>query len=150
MNLRSNKGFTGADILVSIVVLTIFIPTLFGMVYNVNKTNKYLTRESNAVKIATEILEIAKSIGVQAFDLEGSGSFNNLLETNNYVLQQTDGEEAEYLYEGVDEVHYKVTINLSYPFDEENDLVKQIKVNVEYPIANTTKSIEISTVLKSR
>lgn len=149
MNLKNNHGFTSADILISVVLLTIFIPTLFGIVYNVNKTNKDLTRKSRAVNIATQALEIAKTIDVQNFNLAENDEFNIALGQKNYTLQQTSETTAIYSYEGQDGEQYKVSIDLSYPNDEENDLVKQIKVNVEYPIGNTTKTIEISTVLKS-
>ena len=148
MNLRSNKGFTGSDILISIVVLIIFIPTIFGVVYNVNKTNKHIIRESRAVNIATEILESAKTIGVQGVTLADDEEFCMELISRRYELQETDGTNAVFTYEGENEEHYRVSVTLTYPNDEENDLVKLITVEVEYPIGNTTKTIEISTVLK--
>ena len=149
MNLRNNNGFTAADILISVIVLTIFIPTIFGVVYNVSKTNKAVVRESRAVGIATDILETAKSTEVEDFNLEETSRFNEALGLKNYSLQENDEESALYSYEGEDGEHYIINLNLAYPYDEENELVKTLTVNIEYPIGNTTKSIEISTVLKS-
>ena len=59
--LKKNNGFTGVDISISIIVILIFVPTIFGVVYNIQKTNAGIERKTNAVNIATDVLEIVKS-----------------------------------------------------------------------------------------
>lgn len=51
-----------------------------------------------------------------------------------------------------DEEHYQIQIGLKnyYPSDtEQEDLIKEINVLVIYPVGNTLKNINISTVLKN-
>ena len=33
MNLRNNKGYTGIDIAIAMIIILIFVPTIFGIVY---------------------------------------------------------------------------------------------------------------------
>lgn len=51
MNYRKNNGFAGIDISISMIIILIFIPTIFGVVYNIQKTNTSVKRESTAVSI---------------------------------------------------------------------------------------------------
>ena len=60
------------------------------------------------------------------------------------------------IYEGTftdkNDAAYKIQISFEYPKqyvpgDESTDIVKRIKVKVIYPAGNTTKSIDISTLI---
>lgn len=68
MNLKDNKGYTGVDISVAMIIIMLFIPIIFGMTYNIKKAEAYSTRKSYATKIATEIIGMAKSIEYQNLD----------------------------------------------------------------------------------
>ena len=37
MNLKKNNGFVGVDISVAVIILLILVPTITGMIYNINK-----------------------------------------------------------------------------------------------------------------
>lgn len=156
MNLKNNKGYTGVDISVAMIIILIFIPTIFGIVYNIQKTNTYVERESEAVKIATDIIEKAKSF--EYSNLELTSLYQELLNNNylesSYTLNGQTGENYRYLSKkGSKDEHYQIQIYLEnyYPEDVVNkeDLVKKIKVTVIYPIGNTTKTIDISTLIKN-
>ena len=49
-NLRKNNGFAGIDISISMIIILIFIPTIFGIVYNIGKINAEVKPSFNAVK----------------------------------------------------------------------------------------------------
>ena len=162
MNLRNNKGYTGVDISVAMIIILIFIPTIFGIVYNIQRINGRAERQSNAVNIATDILEIAKSLNYNDVNISDSGLLKTQLE-NKYTSSSQNAEidvlenEYEYLYftyVGENEVHYRIQVGILKYFPEgvekkdENDLVKKIKVTVTYPVGNNTKKVEISTVLQ--
>lgn len=61
MNLRKNNGFAGVDISISMIIILIFIPTIFGIVYNIQKTNSSVNRKSEAVGIRSECFRISKN-----------------------------------------------------------------------------------------
>ncbi len=51
MNLRNNNGFTGIDIAIAVIIILIFIPTVFGITYNIHKTNRAIDAETEATSI---------------------------------------------------------------------------------------------------
>ena len=53
--LKKNNGFAGIDISISMIIILIFIPTIFGIVYNVGKTNAEVKRKTKAISIAHDI-----------------------------------------------------------------------------------------------
>lgn len=68
MNLKNNKGYSGVDVSVAIIIIMLFIPTIFGMIYNINKSKSSVTREGYATNIATQILSMAKSVEYENID----------------------------------------------------------------------------------
>ncbi len=164
MNLRNNKGYTGIDISVAMIIILIFIPTIFGIVYNMQKTRARTERQVVAVNIATDILEIVKSLNYENVDVSEDGELNNLLK-QRYTLSSynsnIDSQEenfSQYSYYtliGTNNEHYRIQVGIlkHVPEGEENidtaGYVKQVKVIVTYPVGNTTKNINISTVVKN-
>ncbi len=161
MNLKNNKGFTGIDVSVAMIIILIFIPTIFGVLYSIQKINGYIERESEAVNIATDIIEIAKSLNYTEVDIENNSSqFNHILENkylaSTYIVDESTGENDKCLLKtGNKNVRYQIQINLQnyYPENIEQedmkDLVKKLKVMVEYPTSKTTRIINISTVIQN-
>ena len=158
MNLKNNKGYTGIDISVAMIIILIFIPTIFGIVYNIQKTNSYVERESQAVKIATDILETAKTSEYDNLNI--TNLYQELISknysTSTYTINGQTGENYRYLSKtGSKDEHYQIQIKLEnyYPEDvdviDREDLVKKIKVTVIYPTGNTTKTIDICTLIKN-
>ena len=165
MNFKSNKGYTGIDISVAMIIILIFIPTTFGIVYSLQRTRARTEREATAINIATDILEIAKSLNYSDIVLSNSNdsAFKTRLEsrytsaTFNGTLDalESNYDYAYYTYADVNNKHYRIQVGVLkyYPDGEENtediDFVKRVKVNVTYPVGNSTKSIDISTVLQN-
>ena len=163
MNFRNNKGYTGVDISVAMIIILIFIPTIFGIVYNLQKNRATTERKAISLSIATDVLEIAKSLNYDEIDLS-DGALKAVLDTkyissdynSNIDISETGYTYAYYTYTGENNVHYRIQVGVLKYFPEyENNtntegLVKQVKAIVTYPIGNTTKSIDISTVLQNK
>ena len=135
MDLKNNKGYTGVDISIAMIILMIFIPTVFAISYSIQKTSNEVKRKSEAISIATEILESAKGM-----------SFENLEsmeeEENISLLEEKYSKDVSFDINIEVENYYPEEVNE----EDRMDLVKKIKITVTYPIGNKTKSIDISTV----
>ncbi len=156
MNLKNNKGYTGVDISIAMIIILIFIPTIFGILYNIKKARTKTEREAFSLNIATDVLEIAKSLEYSEVVIsEQESEFKRLL-NNKYNILQISNNTANYSYSDYNDVHYNIQVTVSnyYPpgieDDEKHDYVKQATVTVTYPTGNTTKSINISTVLQNK
>lgn len=159
MNFKNNKGYTGVDISVAMIIILVLIPTVFGIIFSIQRTGAEVNRKAEAVRIITDILETAKSLEYSEISLSEGKQF--VLELNNMYtnLTQNGTNDIECLKTGDKNVQYKIKIEVNNYFPEgteqsemenvENDLVKKIKVTVTYPIGNITKSIDISTLIKS-
>lgn len=155
MNFKNNKGYTGIDISVAMIIILIFIPTIFGIVYNMQKIRAKSERESKAISIATDVLEIARSLDYSDVVISNEDSGLKNLLNNKYTNLEISNNTANCSYSD-NNVHYKIQVIVSnyYPSgiedDEKHDYVKQVTVTVTYPTGNTTKSINISTVLQNK
>lgn len=140
MNLKKNKGYAGIDISISIIIILIFIPTIFAITYNIQALNSETQREGIALNIATAILEKAKAIGYENVSVNG-------------ISYGTIDHEGVYYHIGPNKEHYKIEISVSnyYPEgtvdSEKKDLIKKVNAKVTYPVGNTEKKVEISTAL---
>ena len=157
MNLRNNKGYTGIDISVAMIIILIFIPTIFGIVYNLQKVRAKSEREANSINVATDVLEIAKSIAYSDVTISENSEFIARL-NNKYSNLQILNDENKLVncsYIDNNNIHYKIEVDVAnqYPSEidesEKMDYVKKVTVTVTYPVGNSTKSINISTVLKN-
>lgn len=157
MNLRNNKGYTGIDISVAMIIILIFIPTIFGIVYNLQKVRAKSEREAISINVATDVLEIAKSIAYSDVTISENSEFIARL-NNKYSNLQILNDENKLVncsYIDNNHIHYKIEVDVAnqYPSEidesEKMDYVKKVTVTVTYPVGNSTKSINISTVLKN-
>ena len=156
MNFKNNKGYTGIDISIAMIIILVFIPTIFGIVYNLQKIRSRTERETIAVNIATDVLEIARSLNYSEVFISNENSEFKTLLNNKYSSLEISNNTVNFNYSDVNNIHYKIQVTVSnyYPADievqDQNDLVKQITVEVMYPVGNSTKSINISTVLQNK
>ena len=60
MRLRSEKGFTGIDIAVSVVIVFIFVSIISMLIYQVESNSKQISLRSDATYIAINEIEQVK------------------------------------------------------------------------------------------
>ena len=151
MNLKNNKGFAGVDISISIILILIFVPTLFGAIYSIQRNNNWVKRESQAIRIASDVLEIAKAQDYDDVTFESNSNFVESLNTK-YGNCNISSNTAECSCTGQDGEYYKINVDVSnyYPTGTESseDLVKKVNVIVTYMLGNDEKTVEIATVLQ--
>jgi len=164
MNFRKNKGYVAIDASIAVLVLLIIIPTIAGMIYNVNKSNDLIDRKTEAISIAINTIETVKGIGV-------SGDINETVVRNKlsdiYTLTEDNTFTSENIDDKInsiqgtltkDENTYKIQIDLQdYANTTEgkaqtasSGYVKTAKVIVTFKSGKQEKNIELNTVISKK
>lgn len=137
MNFRSEKGFTGIDIAVSVVIIFIFISIIAMLSYRINSTSKEIQLKSDAIYVAINEIENAKSKGLEEF------KGRSVADGNSVVVENVETEKQGY---------YKTIIVLDYTdldgnADKTKDIVKKVTVKITYMYKAKEQSVELSTLL---
>lgn len=118
--LKNNKGITGIDLTISIIVLTIFAGLIVGLMVNNYNVAIEIQKGANAMSYATMILE---KVDEKAYEKV----------TDNFVQELGD----EIL------INSDYTVNFKVIQEDDNDYVKRVTVKVTYTVNNEEKSLEI-------
>ena len=132
MKIRSEKGFTGIDIAVSVVIMFIFISVVAMLVYQVNSTAKRIELKSDAIYIAINEIEQTKINGIEVY--AGKNETTGAIKNNEEV--------KEGFYETLTVVDY-TDIEPS----AQADVVKKVTVEISYMFQGKKQSVELSTIL---
>ena len=137
MNFRSEKGFTGIDIAVSVVIIFIFISIIAMLSYRINSTSKEIQLKSDAIYVAINEIEDAKSKGLEEF------KGRSVADGNSVVVENVETEKQGY---------YKtITVlddtDLDGNADKTKDIVKKVTVKITYMYKAKEQSVELSTLL---
>lgn len=174
MKLKNNRGYVAIDASIAVLVLLIIVPTIAGMIYNVNKTNNLIERKNEAISIAINTIETVKGIGVHG-DINETvikdklSEIYTFAEDNTFTSENINDEATEFddkinSIQGTltkDENTYKIQIhiqdyaNTQEAIDKKNntgievidELIKIVKVKVTFKSGNQQKDIELNTVI---
>ncbi len=136
MKIKSEKGFTGIDIAISVIVLFIFVSLISLLIYNFNSSSREVELKSEATYLAVDEIENIKNAGFEPIE---TISLNN--GGNPYKDEET---ETAGFYK---KVIIKDYTDIDGNEDEISDLVKQVTVQISYMFKGKTQTVELSTVL---
>ncbi|MCI8444766.1 MAG: hypothetical protein HFJ37_06465 [Clostridia bacterium] len=136
MNLKSQKGYTGIDIAISVMVIFIFVSLIALLIYNVNSTSQKIELKSEATYIAIDEIEAIKNESFATYEERSVAS------GNSEEQAEVEGKEG----------FYKTIIVEDYTDIQGNEnkipnLVKKITVRISYMFQAKEQNIEISTIL---
>lgn len=117
MNIKEEKGFTGIDMSIAIIAITISTALILALMCHNGLENLKLAKETMAMIYITEIFE---NIGIL--------DYNDVTETNksNYI--------PEKIYD-----NYEVIVTVNNEI-EEQDILKKVTLTLTYKIGNKTYS----------
>ena len=131
MNIKSEKGITNIDIIVSIILITLFVAIIATLMYSINSNSKSVERRSEATNYAINTIEKIKATAFDDIDR---------------LAGESDLENTGY--------HQKIIItDYAELGDNINDdtivpgLVKKVTVEISYKDGNTTQTVDLSTVI---
>ena len=116
----SEKGFTGADIVISVIIFILFAGVIASLMYMSYKNSISIQKGAYAGAIATVILEKTDEKPYEEIN-------NNFLNSNQSEIDIPEG--------------YNVTYESSELY---YNLIKQVKVTVTYSLEGQNQSIIIS------
>lgn len=68
MKLKNDRGVTGVDLAVSMVILMVFVSFIAALFYNLSSTAKRIDRKSAATNLAIEVIESMKTTSFTDLD----------------------------------------------------------------------------------
>lgn len=63
MLIKEEKGITGIDIAISVILITIFIAMMANLIANININSKEIERKTKATSYAVQEIEKIKALG---------------------------------------------------------------------------------------
>lgn len=138
MNIGSQKGYTGVDIAISVIIITIFISLIAVLIYKFNSSSDELQIKSKATEIAIDEIEIAKKNGFEQY-VDKSGE----IESDSVVIDK-EGLEIGGFYKTISVEDYTDTENNR---DKISNLVKRVTVTISYMDKGQEQQISLSTIL---
>lgn len=121
---NKKKGVFVAELVVAMIIFTMFMATAFVITRNYNKKSFKTVARSNAISIAVKYMEMARST-----------DYDELISFNANEVK--------------DNIYYNSTISVTKYSDidfNKEDIVKTIKVKVEYMIDGVPYNYEIKTL----
>ncbi len=144
MFIKEEKGLTGIDIAISIIIITIFIAVIGNLIVNINLNSKNAERKTIATSYAIQEIEKAKSRGY-IDDYENKGI------SQEDIIEEKDIMDNTGTFSGY---HKKILIKDYVLIKNDNtktsNLVKQITVEISYKIGNKEKNINLSTYIEKK
>ena len=143
MLVKEEKGLTGLDIAISIVVITIFIAMIANLIANINLNTQDIKRKSTATSYAIQEIEKVKAQGyIDDYNSKGIDSEDVLKDEDIYSNSEFSG------------YHKKVTIKdyvlVKNNKNKKQDIVKEITVEISYKLGGKDKKVTITTYVAKK
>ena len=130
--LENERGYTGIEIAITVVLIFIFVSIISTLIYNLKSTSKEVELEAEALSIAVEEIEKVKS--------EEFVTYENY---HNYTsdMQEISGKQG--FFKTIEVTDYN---EMPGNQDKTANLVKKVTVKISYKFKGKTQQIELSTV----
>ena len=147
MNVKSQKGFTGIDITIAIIVITLFVSIISVVFYNITISSKKVERKTEATYIAQDVIEKIKALDYdEAIETQGEESVDiGSYKDNNKLIIDNKEYDSAYTIE-IKVKKYVPNFN-GQENNDSNDLVKIVNVNVLYKIGKEVENVELTTTI---
>lgn len=140
MSIKEEKGLTGVDIAISLIIITMYIAVIANTIANINLNSKDAKRKSISTSYAVQEIEKIKAQGyIDAYDSKGIDKEETIKEEDIYNNSEFTG------------YHKKVTIKdyvlIVNDKTKQKDIVKELTVEISYKLGNKEKNVKISTYI---
>lgn len=127
--MKSEKGYTGVDIAISIIVLFIFVSIISILSYQFNSTAKEMELKAQATTIAVDEIENMKNKSIEDIEIE-----------DTEYRKTTEVQEGFYRTINVQDYHDIDATKIA-------GLVKKVTVRIQYKSKKEVETVEFSTII---
>lgn len=136
MKFNENKGFTGIDISIALVVMLALVSLIASLIYSFNQASQGVDRKGEATYLSIQVIEAIKQMEYD--DISEDLTIDTI---SNSTGNNIDVKEGYNVKLGVE--NYKDRVE----DDSLEDVIKIVTVTVEYSLGNNTENVELSTVI---
>ena len=133
--MRSEKGFTTADIIVSLMVIVIFVGIIASGYYNYYLASTGVSRGSAALSYTIDVIETVEEMNYADVTEQSVNEKIQQLYSSNSI---PDGYEITAIVQKYNETSGNT---------EKRDLIKTLTVTVRYEVGKKTEQIQISRLI---
>lgn len=136
--MKDEKGYTGVDIAISVVVLFIFVSIIANLSYSFNSSSKEVALKAQATSLAIDEIENMKKKDFEEIKEKGKEK-----EDTTYITREEfQEEENQGFYKSIEIEDYV----LNHP-EKIAGLVKKVTIKIEYMFKNKQQTVQLSTIL---
>lgn len=133
--IKCQKGFTQIDIVISIIIIIIFVSLITTLFYNFYISTSAKNRNSIALNCIIDVIEEAKMLN---YDELGQEKIDELLDTLKLDKTIPNGYDVSVELQKYNELEGNT---------DKKDLIKILKIKVQYLVGQKNEKIEISTLI---
>lgn len=141
MYIKGEKGLTGIDIAISIIIITIFISVLANLIMNINLNSEKTKRMEIATAYAVQEIEQLKAKGYV-------DEYNNKGIDDKDIISEKDIMDDDNNFTGYSKTTtIKDYVLIKNDKSKQKNVLKELTVTVSFKIGNNTENIDISTYI---
>lgn len=133
--IKQNKGFTAQDVVISIIIIVIFVSLITTLFYNFYISTSAKNRNAIALNCIIDVIEEAKMLNYDELNQTKIEELLGTLKSNKTIPNG---------YEVIAELQKYNELDGN---TEKKDIIKILKVKVQYLVGQKTEKIEISTLI---
>ena len=139
--LKEEKGLTGIDIAISIIIITIFISVLANLIMNINLNSEKTKRMEIATAYAVQEIEQIKAKGYV-------DEYNNKGVDKKDIISEKDIMDDDNNFTGYSKTTtIKDYVLIKNDKSKQKNVLKELTVTVSFKLGNITENIDISTYI---
>ena len=137
--MKKQNGIAGIDIVISLIIITIFISLIAVLTFNIQWNNEEIKRRSEATSFAIDKIEEIKGKGFSALPPLGQNTIDEY--PDGYIEQ--NGSSTPYYQE----IRVQDYSELEGNEGREAEVIKIVTVKISYKSGNNDENVEISTAI---
>ena len=132
INMKSNKGNTGVDIIISLGIIVVTLTVLISLYFSLYISNIEIERRTQAISYGTQILEKVSEYYYS--------------DVTNENFEQSTLPNGRKQIAGIEISNgYDVSVNVSnYTYNDISDVLKKVEVTIRYKISNKQHTLTLS------
>ena len=142
MKIKEEKGITGIDITLAVILISIFLAVILTIFTTIQKNSTKLSRETEAMYYAIETIENIKSQEFSILPKKGTNKIQGITKLEDGYIKDNQGNSTPY---------YRTITVQDYSELEGKDgkipeILKKVIVQISFKDQNKNKEVVLSTV----